>query len=158
MHYLKRHENACHSHDRATQMYAEYESCHQEYTSLCFVETGKFAERWLWNSTGITYVESVLGRICPLAASESGNTTSSALLESHVKSLLLERYETTDLTATRENTLLFQLALLLPCCSATILSHPILLFLIVNDFFKCKGVSLTLSLGRCHIPRCKFRG
>lgn len=31
------------------------------------------------------------------------------------------------------------------------------LLLIVNDFFKCKLVSLTLSLRRCHIPRCKSK-
>lgn len=97
----------------------------------------------------------MLGWIYPLAVSESRNTTLSALLESHVKSSLLRGYETRELTATQENTLLFQLALLLPCCSATILSHPLLLLLIVNDFFKCEAVSLTLSLGRCHIPRCK---
>lgn len=91
----------------------------------------------------------------PITVLESRNRTLSALLESHVKSLPLKGYEIRELTATQENTLLFQLALLLPCCSATILSHPSLLLLIVNDFFKCEAVSLTLSLGRCHIPRCK---
>lgn len=100
-------------------------------------------------------MKSMLGWIFPLTDSESRNTTLSALLESHVKSLPLKGYETRELTATQENTLLFQLELLLPCCSATILSHPLLLLLIVNDFFKCEAVSLTLSLGRCHIPRCK---
>lgn len=81
----------------------------------------------------------------------------SALLESHVKSSPLKGYEIRELTATQQSTLLFQLALLLPCCSATILSHPSLLLLIVNDFFKCEPVSLTRSPRRCHIPRCKSR-
>ena len=91
----------------------------------------------------------------PLTPSERGNRTSSILLESHVNSLPLKGCEIRDPTATQENTLLFQLVLLPPCGSATILSHPLLLPLIVNDFFKCEAVLLALSLGRCHIPRCK---
>lgn len=91
----------------------------------------------------------------PLTAHESRNRTLSELQGSHVKSLPLRGHEIRELTATQENTLLFQLLLLLPCCSATILSHPLLLLLIVNDFSKCEAVSLTLSLRRCFIPRCK---
>lgn len=95
--------------------------------------------------------------IFPLTVSESRSRTLSTLLESHVKSLPLKWYEIRELTATQQNTLLFQLALLLPCCSATISSHPSLLLLIVYDFFKCEPVSLTRSPRRCHIPRCKSR-
>ena len=107
------------------------------------------------DNTGIPYEKCMFGWIFPLTDSESRNRTRSVLLESHVKSLPLKGYEIRELTATQENTLLFQLVLLLPCCSATIWSHPLLLLLIVNDFFKCEAVSLTFSLGRCHIPRCK---
>lgn len=94
----------------------------------------------MWTNKGITHVKSVLGWIFPLTASESRNRTSPALLESHVKSLPLKGYEIIELTATQANTLLFQLSLLLPCCSATILSHLLFLLLIVNDFFKCEAV------------------
>lgn len=67
------------------------------------------------------------------------------------KTLPIKGREIRELTATQENTLLFQLLLLLPCCSATILTRPSLPLLILNDFFKCELVSLR----RCHIPRCK---
>lgn len=93
----------------------------------------------------------------PINVPASSNRTLSWLLESHVKSLPLKALEVRELTATQGSALLFQPVLLLPCRCATIWVHPLRLLLIVNDFFKCKRVSLTLSLGRCHIPRCNPR-
>lgn len=55
---------------------------------------------------------------------EREHTTSSAVLESHVKSSPLRGWKTSELTATQGNTLLFQPESLLPCCSATSRAPP----------------------------------